>query len=104
MVTFGRAFYEFQFDLMDDLRSLRSIGSWNLNPGVLRVFVWIPDFNPQSIKQTSYQGWARFHGLFRKYRCPKTLFEIGGTIGVPIALDEVQEGELSVTLLESLLI
>lgn len=55
---------------------------------MLRLSSWTPNFNPDSIRQTYAQCWVRFHGLPREYWCPKILFEIGGGIGIPIALDE----------------
>lgn len=73
---------------MDDQRKIKSHGSWNLNPGILRLSSWTPNFNPSLIKQSCVQCWVRIHGLSREYWRPKILFEIGSGFGILIALDE----------------
>lgn len=34
----GKGYYEFCFSNVEDLRRVRSVGSWNLAPGLLRLF------------------------------------------------------------------
>lgn len=83
-IPLGWGFFEFRFSCIDDLRSVRSNGAWNLNPGLLRLFRWSPDFNPFNHNQTHSQVWVRFHYLPLEYWHPRILFEIAGTIGTPI--------------------
>jgi len=35
---FGKGFYEFTFSCLEDDKSVRSVSSWNLNPGILKLF------------------------------------------------------------------
>lgn len=87
-MSLGKGFYEFNFSCLEDQCRIRSFGSWHVSPRVLPLSSWMPDFNPNSIRQTHAQCWVRFHGLSREYWRPKILFEIGSGVGVPIALDE----------------
>lgn len=89
MASLGKGYYEFEFSSLDDLSAVRSVGSWNLSPGLLRMFSWTPDFNPFTMQQTTAQTWVRIHGLAREYWQPITLFEIAGALGNPLTLDEV---------------
>jgi len=36
--SLGRGFYEFTFTSLEDVKRVRSIPSWNLNPGILKLF------------------------------------------------------------------
>lgn len=47
VISLGKGYYEFSFSSVEDLMSVRSVVSWNLRPGFLWLFTWIPDFNPQ---------------------------------------------------------
>jgi hypothetical protein len=88
MIPLGRGFFEFRFSCAEDLRTVWSSGAWNLNPGLLRLSRWTPDFNPFNQKQTHSQVWVRFHYLPLEYWQPRILFEIAGAIGTPISIDE----------------
>jgi hypothetical protein len=59
----GKGFYEFVFSSLEDVQKVKSAGSWNLNPGLLKLFAWSRDFNPNLQHQTSAQVWVRIHGL-----------------------------------------
>jgi hypothetical protein len=61
--SLGRGFYQFVFSTLEDLRRVRSIASWNLNPSMLKLFAWSKDFNPRLQKNVSAQVWVRFYGL-----------------------------------------
>lgn len=76
VVSLGKGFYEFNFASLDDQRKIISHGSWTLNPGVLRLTSWTPDFNPNLIRQSNVQCWVRFHGLSREYWRPKILLRL----------------------------
>lgn len=88
LIPLGKGYYEFSFSSAEDLSCVWSIGSWNLNPGILRLFSWSPDFNPHLQKQTRAQCWVRILGLPQEYWRPKIVFAIANGIGVPIALDD----------------
>jgi hypothetical protein len=88
MVSLGKGYFEFNFSSLDDLSAVRSIGFWNLSPGLLRTFAWSADFNPHNVQPSNAQTWIRIHGLAREYWQPKILFEIAGALGSPLALDE----------------
>lgn len=88
MISLGKGFYEFSFASAEDLRGVWAIGQWNLNPGILRLSSWTPDFNPYNQKQSSAQCWVRIFGLPQEYWRPKIIFAIAGGLGIPISLDE----------------
>lgn len=88
MVPMGRGFFEFRFSYAEDLRTVWSSGAWSLNPGLLRLSRWSPDFHPSNKKQTHSQVWVCFHYLPLEYWQPRNLFEIVGAIGKPIIIDQ----------------
>ncbi|KAK2410797.1 stemmadenine O-acetyltransferase [Trifolium repens] len=51
-ISLGKGFYEFSFSTLEDMRSVRSVSSWNLAPGMLKLFAWNPDFNPSMQQQS----------------------------------------------------
>jgi hypothetical protein len=83
----GKGFYEFVFSTLEDVRRVRSIASWNLSPGSLKLFAWTKDFNPRSQQNVSTQVWVRFYGLSQEYWRPNILFTIASSIGTPICID-----------------
>lgn len=46
MIPLGKGFYELSFSSPEDLHSVWAVGAWNLQPGLLRLSQWTPDFNP----------------------------------------------------------
>lgn len=55
MVSLGKGFYEFSLSSLEDQYRIRSFGSWNVNPSVLRLSSWTPDFHQNNIRQTHAQ-------------------------------------------------
>jgi hypothetical protein len=55
VTSIGMGFYELSFSGVEDLRRVRSMASWNLNPGLLKLFAWQSDFKPNMEKNTSAQ-------------------------------------------------
>ncbi|KAF1872494.1 hypothetical protein Lal_00016795 [Lupinus albus] len=88
MLSLGRGFYEFSFSSVEDMRLICATGSWNLRPGLLRLSLWTPDFNPELQKATHSQCWVKISGLPQEYWCASIILSIAGGIGTPIALDE----------------
>jgi hypothetical protein len=87
--SLGRGFYEFVFSTLEDVRRVRSSASWNLNPGLLKLFAWSKDFNPRVQQNASAQVWVRFYGLSQEYWRPNILFAIASSVGTPICIDAV---------------
>jgi hypothetical protein len=87
--SLGKGYYEFVFSTLEDVRRVRSIASWNLNPGILKLFSLTKDFNPRSQQNVSAQVWVRFNGLSQEYWQPNILFAIAGSIGTPICIDSI---------------
>jgi hypothetical protein len=79
--TLGMGYYEFTFSSLEDMRRVRSIGSWNLNPGFIKFFAWTRDFNPRTQQNTSAQVWVRFYGVPQEYWRPRILFAIASSVG-----------------------
>jgi len=63
ITSIGKGFFELYFSSIEDMRRVRSMGSWNLNPGILKLFTWTHDFNHKIQNQTSVQVWMRIYGL-----------------------------------------
>lgn len=89
MTSLGKGFFEFGFSSQEDLRSVWTVGSWSLNPGLLRLSKWCPDFNPKNQKQTHTQCWIRIYDLPQEYWRSRILFEVAAGISTPIAIDEM---------------
>jgi hypothetical protein len=89
ITSLGKGFYEFSFSSLEDVRRVRSVASWNLNPGFLKLFAWSGDFNPNLQKNSTAQVWVRLYGLSQEYWRPKILFAIASSIGTPICTDAI---------------
>ncbi|XP_045791277.1 uncharacterized protein LOC123885981 [Trifolium pratense] len=63
IMSLGKGFYEFSFSTLEDVRRVRSIASWNLNPGFFKLFAWSKDFNPRVQQNVSAQVSVRICGL-----------------------------------------
>ncbi|KAF1880119.1 hypothetical protein Lal_00022248 [Lupinus albus] len=88
MISLGRGFYDFSFASLEDMRMVCSVGSWSLKPGILRLSLWSPNFNPNKQKMSHSQCWIKLMGLPLEYWSPKVIFSIAGGVRTPIALDE----------------
>lgn len=88
VIPIGKGYFEFSFSSLEDMRKVLSVGSWNLEPGTLRLFTWTPDFNPELVRQTNVQCWIRIFGLPHEYWRPKILFAIATGVGIPLSLDD----------------
>ncbi|WJX89597.1 hypothetical protein P8452_71581 [Trifolium repens] len=89
VISLGKGFFEFTFSTLEDVRRVRSIPSWNLNPGLLKLFAWSKDLNPRLQNNTSAQVWVRFYGLSQEYWHKNILFTIASSLGTPICTDAV---------------
>jgi hypothetical protein len=89
ITSLGKGYYEFCFSSLEDVRRVRSVVSWNLEPGYLKLFAWSGDFNPNLQRNTTAQVWVRLYGLSQEYWRPKILFAIASSIGTPICTDAI---------------
>jgi hypothetical protein len=89
VISLGKGFFEFTFSTLEDVRRVRSIPLWNLNPGVLKLFAWSKDFNPRMQNNNSAQVWVRFYDLSQEYWHKNILFTIASSLGTPICTDAV---------------
>jgi hypothetical protein len=89
VISLGKGFFEFTFSTLEDVRRVRSIPLWNINPGMLKLFAWTKDFNPRLQHNTSAQVWVKFFGLSQEYWHKNILFAIASSIGTPICTDSV---------------
>ncbi|WJX83945.1 hypothetical protein P8452_66568 [Trifolium repens] len=87
ITSLGKGFYEFCFSFLEDVKRVRSVASWNLQPGFLKLFAWTSDFNPNLQRNTTAQVWVRLFGLAQEYWRPKILFAIASSVGTPICTD-----------------
>jgi hypothetical protein len=89
LTSLGKGFYKFSFSSLEDVQSVRSVGSWNLNHGFLKLFTWTKDFNPNIQQNSNAQVWIRIYGLAQEYWRPKILFAIVSSVGTPICTDQL---------------
>jgi hypothetical protein len=89
VISLGKGYFEFTFSSLEDVRRVRSVPSWNINPGILKLFAWTKDFNPKLQQNTSVQVWVKIFGLSQEYWHKSILFTIAGSIGTPICIDSV---------------
>ncbi|XP_058781005.1 uncharacterized protein LOC131655113 [Vicia villosa] len=87
ITSLGKGFFEFAFSSLEDVQRVRSVNTWNLSQGTLKLFPWTKDFMPATLKQTSAQVWIRIHGLSQEYWRPRIIFAIASSIGTPICID-----------------
>jgi hypothetical protein len=85
--SLGKGYYEFTFSCLEDVKRVRSVVSWNLNPGVLKLFGWTKDFSPNLQNSNTAQVWVRIYGLAQEYWRPKIFFAIASSVGTPICTD-----------------
>lgn len=84
VISFWKGFYDFFFSCLEDVNRIRSIASWNLNPGIMKLFAWTRDFNPNLQNSLSAQVWIRIYGLSLECWHPKILFATTIIVGTPI--------------------
>lgn len=87
ITSLGKGFYELCFSSLEDVNNVISVGSWNLNPDLLKLFSWSKDFNPNTQQNTSAQVWLHIFGLSQEYWSPKILFAIASSVGSPLCSD-----------------
>lgn len=87
VMSLNKGFYEFSFSCLENVKKVRSIASWNLNLGLLKLFTWTNDFSPSVQNSSSAQVWVRIHALSQEYWRPKILFAIANGVGTPICID-----------------
>jgi hypothetical protein len=84
ITSIGKGYFELSFSSIEDLRRVRSVGSWNLHPRILKLFTWTQDFNPRTQNQTFVQVWMRIYGLSQKYWRKNILFAIASSVGTNV--------------------
>lgn len=87
ITSLGKCFFGFTFSCLEDVQVVRSTISWNLNPGILKLFPWTKDFVPSNVKQTFVQVWVRIHGLPQEYWRPRIIFIVSSSLGTHIHID-----------------
>jgi hypothetical protein len=87
VTSLGKGFNEFIFTRLEDVKRVRSVASWNLSPGIMKLFSWTKDFSPSVQNSTSAQVWVRIYGLSQEYWRPRILFAISSSVGTPICTD-----------------
>jgi len=85
--SLGKGYFELTFSSLEDVKKVRSVPSWNLNLGILKLFAWSKDFKPNMQSSNTAQAWLRIYGLSQEYWRPKILFAIANSVGTPICTD-----------------
>ena len=84
MVPLGKGYFDFHFELAEDLKKIWAVGTVNLKPGLLRFSQWTKDFKLLEQKQTHVLLWIRLVELPQEYWRERTLMEIASEVGTPI--------------------
>ena len=94
MTPMGKGYFEFYFASYDDLRIVWAKGTFNLKPGLLRLFEWSKDFSACTQRQTHAQVWIRLLKLPQEYWMDRTLREIASAIGTPLLIDSATQNRV----------
>lgn len=87
VIPAGRGFFQVFFKTMAEQSLTMSIGTISLRPGLVRVSRWVPDFNPETQRQSNAQVWIRIVGLPIEYWRPTNLCSIARAAGIPLKID-----------------
>nr|KYP33836.1 hypothetical protein KK1_045281 [Cajanus cajan] len=88
IIPLGRGYFEIEFHNHEDLGTVLAAGTWDLNPGLLRLSLWKQDFNPKKHRNSLAQVWLRILELPQEYWSPRIIFAIAAAVGTPISLDK----------------
>jgi len=91
IIPLGKGFFEFNFQSLEDMKKIWSIGAVNLQPGLMRFFCWTKDFTPKAQAQTHTQIWVRLIQLPQEYWGKQTIYEITSGLGTPLTIDEATQ-------------
>lgn len=83
----GKGFFMLQFQSLNDMQRVWSMGSIKLHNSMMRLIKWTPSFSPLAYKNTFAQVWVRFWDLGFAFWDNQTLFEIAKGVGTPLKLD-----------------
>ncbi|ESW10432.1 hypothetical protein PHAVU_009G209000 [Phaseolus vulgaris] len=87
IVPLGRGYFEFSFSNDEDLKTILAASTRQLNPGILGMFLWPPDFNPLRQNYHSHvQVWVRILGLSLQILGSRILIAIANGIGTLLEL------------------
>ncbi|KAF5192881.1 zinc ion binding / nucleic acid binding protein, partial [Thalictrum thalictroides] len=85
----GKGYLFIRFDNVTDLNRVWSAGSsWSFDDEPLRLSQWIPNFTPETQKQTHALVWVKLTGLSQEYWEPEILMSIARGVGNPMRVDE----------------
>ncbi|KAH6805004.1 hypothetical protein C2S51_029835 [Perilla frutescens var. frutescens] len=76
-----------QFSSESNQRKVRISPAWNVNPGIIRIREWVPDFTPYKIQSSLAQVWVRVYSLLFEYWHNEVLMGIARAIGTPLKID-----------------
>lgn len=82
LISFGKGYFEFSFSLGEDMRQALMGSSQSPAPGVLRLFTWSSNFNPNMVRLSNT------HWLPQEYWRQRIVFSIAWGVRVPLALDD----------------
>ncbi|PON62527.1 Zinc knuckle CX2CX4HX4C [Trema orientale] len=89
LISLGKGFFHILLSSEEEKNRVRTMGSMNLKPGILRLQPWYPNFNPNTQSFTNSQIWVRFHELPWVYWDCQILSDLARGVGVQIRFDEM---------------
>ncbi|KAL8524138.1 hypothetical protein ACS0TY_013921 [Phlomoides rotata] len=72
----------------DDRERIFCHRSWALNPRVMKLQRWVPDFNPYKVQTSVVQVWIRLYELPMEYWQKEILSAMASVIGKVIKIDD----------------
>ncbi|KAK9266738.1 hypothetical protein L1049_027276 [Liquidambar formosana] len=88
LVPLGKGYFDLHFSSVEERQRIWAFGSCNLDPRILRLSPWIPDFNPEDQRNSHVQTWVRIYRLSQEYWHFKHLAAIARGIGTPLKIDD----------------
>ena len=67
LIPLGKGYFTIILHSEEDRQCIWSMGSLHLNPGILRLQSWTPNFNPHKQKLTNTQVWVKIYDLPWEY-------------------------------------
>ncbi|KAL8472351.1 hypothetical protein ACS0TY_029536 [Phlomoides rotata] len=88
LTPLGEGYYNIRFSCDVDRERIYARPSWKLNPGLLRLQRWVPDFNPFKVNKSVVQAWIRISELPLEYWNKHIITALASAVGTVIKIDE----------------
>ncbi|XP_057803600.1 uncharacterized protein LOC131018933 [Salvia miltiorrhiza] len=87
VVPLGKRLFSIIFSSPEELSVAQAKSTWKMNPGIMRIRDWTPNFDPYKEASSLSQVWLRIYYLSHDYWDPEVIADIACQVGMPIKLD-----------------